>query len=298
MEIKQLKYFLCATESGSFNKAAEKLYTSQPNISKNISALEKELGHLLFERTSKGLKLTPYGKKVYIHAQDIVKNSDILSMLDSQPENETLYISSYPSNMIACLLADIYIEKNINIFHKEGNIEEITDQVSEAITEIGILFIAKKQIDLFKHTISHKKLCFHRLDTKELCLFVGPNNNMYKKNSVHYSELRGLKFISTPHDFFSIDHHLEHISMGLIPTHDFVNVVRTNSDHLNITMLLNTDLCSFSIDLLHSKYETYNIKKIKIEGIDPLLELGYIHRENQNLSSSATEFIFKFSNML
>lgn len=44
MELKQLEYFTIVCEKGSFSQAAECLYTSQPNVSKVISSLEKELG--------------------------------------------------------------------------------------------------------------------------------------------------------------------------------------------------------------------------------------------------------------
>ena len=62
MELKQLEYFMVTCEKGSFNKAAECLYTTQPNVSKVISSLEKELGRELFERTGKGIRITPYGE--------------------------------------------------------------------------------------------------------------------------------------------------------------------------------------------------------------------------------------------
>ena len=48
MELKQLEYFMVTCEKGSFNKEAECLYTTQPNVSKGISSLEKELGRELF----------------------------------------------------------------------------------------------------------------------------------------------------------------------------------------------------------------------------------------------------------
>ena len=43
MELRQLEYFMITCEKGSFNQAAECLYTTQPNVSKVISSLEKEL---------------------------------------------------------------------------------------------------------------------------------------------------------------------------------------------------------------------------------------------------------------
>ena len=64
MELRQLEYFMITCEKGSFNQAAECLYTTQPNVSKVISSLEKELGRPLFERSSRGIRITPYGETV------------------------------------------------------------------------------------------------------------------------------------------------------------------------------------------------------------------------------------------
>ena len=71
MELKQLEYFMVVCEKGSFNQAAECLYTSQPNVSKIIGALEKELGRKLFERTSRGINITTYGESVREYADSL-----------------------------------------------------------------------------------------------------------------------------------------------------------------------------------------------------------------------------------
>ena len=63
MELRQLEYFMITCEKGSFNQAAECLYTTQPNVSKVISSLEKELGRPLFERSSRGITLPPMVKR-------------------------------------------------------------------------------------------------------------------------------------------------------------------------------------------------------------------------------------------
>ncbi|MCD8143896.1 MAG: LysR family transcriptional regulator [Oscillospiraceae bacterium] len=54
----QIKYFLTVAEEQSFSRAAQKLYVSQPAVSKIISQLENELGFMLFDRTRKHFKLT------------------------------------------------------------------------------------------------------------------------------------------------------------------------------------------------------------------------------------------------
>ncbi|WP_217586044.1 LysR family transcriptional regulator [Lentibacillus saliphilus] len=74
MDIKHLQYFVEIAHAGSFTKAAEKLYITQPAISRMIKSLEDDLGTPLFVRSRKKLVLTDAGKIVYKHAQVIEKN--------------------------------------------------------------------------------------------------------------------------------------------------------------------------------------------------------------------------------
>lgn len=61
MELYQLKTFTAVAEENHLTRAAERLNTSQPALSAHIKSLEAELGVTLFERTPKGMKLTPQG---------------------------------------------------------------------------------------------------------------------------------------------------------------------------------------------------------------------------------------------
>lgn len=69
----QLDTFLCVVESGSFNKAAEKLYISAPAVIKQINSLEGSLKLQLFDRTRRGLVVTKAGKSLYQDTKYIVQ---------------------------------------------------------------------------------------------------------------------------------------------------------------------------------------------------------------------------------
>lgn len=71
MDITKLQYFTVAAECGSFSETARRLYTSQPNISRQISSLEKELGAKLFFRGSQSVRLTRAGEYLYEQTRDI-----------------------------------------------------------------------------------------------------------------------------------------------------------------------------------------------------------------------------------
>lgn len=70
MKLTRLRYFIELANCLNFTVAASKLYTSQPNLSKQIFALEKEIGITLFKRTKKEVILTPAGKALF----DLIKN--------------------------------------------------------------------------------------------------------------------------------------------------------------------------------------------------------------------------------
>lgn len=65
LNMNSLKIFLEVANSNSFLEASNKLYVSQPAISKSTSKLEEDLNVTLFYRTNKGISLTPSGEILY-----------------------------------------------------------------------------------------------------------------------------------------------------------------------------------------------------------------------------------------
>ena len=84
MELKQVTYFLTVAELGSFSAAADHLYISQSSLSKQIMALEKELGIELFDRSKRNIVLTEAGATFRKHAQQL--NDEYKEMLANLKE--------------------------------------------------------------------------------------------------------------------------------------------------------------------------------------------------------------------
>jgi DNA-binding transcriptional LysR family regulator len=76
--LQQLRGFCCAAQAGSISKAAEKLFLSQPSVSLQIQALEREFKTTLFERRGPKISLTPDGKTLYELAAPLVEEIDAL----------------------------------------------------------------------------------------------------------------------------------------------------------------------------------------------------------------------------
>lgn len=76
--LQQLRGFCNSAQTGSISKAAERMSLSQPSVSLQIQALERELGVVLFERRGPAIRLTPEGRNLYELALPIVESIESL----------------------------------------------------------------------------------------------------------------------------------------------------------------------------------------------------------------------------
>jgi len=78
MELRHLRYFVAVAEHLSFGRAARALHLSQPPLSRQIRALEDELGTPLFTRTKRTVALTPAGSALLPDARRLLREADAL----------------------------------------------------------------------------------------------------------------------------------------------------------------------------------------------------------------------------
>ncbi|TVY09557.1 LysR family transcriptional regulator [Paenibacillus cremeus] len=87
MELRQLQYALQIAIEKNFSRAAEKLHIAQPSLSQQLSKLEKELGVLLFQRTTNSVEVTHAGSQFVEKAQKIL---DMVEQLKQEMEDISL----------------------------------------------------------------------------------------------------------------------------------------------------------------------------------------------------------------
>ena len=77
----QARAFLATAEEGSFSAAARRLKLTQPTLGRQVAALEKDLGVLLFERVGKALNLTEAGRDMLEHVRTMGAAADRMSLI-------------------------------------------------------------------------------------------------------------------------------------------------------------------------------------------------------------------------
>ncbi|QQD17340.1 LysR family transcriptional regulator [Spongiibacter nanhainus] len=78
MDLRKLKHALALAETGNYARAGKKLFITQSALSRSIQALESELGMMLFERHSNGVRVTVAGQEVLAGARDLLRHANSL----------------------------------------------------------------------------------------------------------------------------------------------------------------------------------------------------------------------------
>ncbi|MDY0394383.1 LysR family transcriptional regulator [Virgibacillus halophilus] len=198
MEVKHLAYFAEVTRTGSFTRAAENLYITQPALSRIVKSLEEELGVVLFIRSRKKLILTKAGKIVYDHA---VKFQAQFAELKSEL-NE--YVTQREGHIRIGLptIADVgFFSELISSFHQdhpevvfqleEDGSKAIEEKVMEAKLDFGVAVLPEE----------HALIDYFAIVEEYLCLVVPATHPMASRESVKLTELENEKFIMFTQDF-------------------------------------------------------------------------------------------------
>ncbi|MGE6256489.1 cidABC operon transcriptional activator CidR [Heyndrickxia sporothermodurans] len=290
MDIQHLKYFVAVATEGNFTKAAQKLYVSQPTISKMVKSIEDELGVILFDRTGKQAKLTDAGEIILVQAQNIIKSFENLSLeLDDLMSLKTGSIQIGLPPMVGAR----FFPKIIQEFHKEYpniTVQLVEDGAKKVERDVG-----NGTLDLGVVVLPTNEEQFHTFSfvNERLMLLTHPNHPLSKKESATLLDLKQESFILFRKDFALHERIItECVRVGYHP-----HVINESSQWDFISEMVAANLgIALLPETICRQVDRNQIAVIPL--IEPIIpwHLGIIWRKDRYLSYAAREWI-RFTQM-
>lgn len=194
MNILHIKYAVEVAKAGSLNKAAEKLLTAAPNVSRAIKDLESDIGITIFERTAKGMELTPDGEEFISYAKGILNQiEEVEAFYKSGSAKKQKFSISVPR---ACYISEAFAQfsksltkDSAEIFYKETNSQRTIRNILENGYKLGIIRYAENYDRYFKAMLEEKGLCYELVTEFSYSLIMSAENPLAKKETVTFDDL-------------------------------------------------------------------------------------------------------------
>ena len=194
MNILHMKYAVEGARLGSLNKAAEKLMIAQPNISRSIKELEADLGIAIFQRTTKGMILTPDGEAFMDDARDILNRIERLeqSYRDGSHKKRKFSVCVPRACYISAALAEFSKrigDADVEIYYKETNSKKTIKKLTENEYHLGIIRYSENYDKYYRTMLEEKGFAFEMVAEFSYVLIMSRNNPLAEKETIAYDDL-------------------------------------------------------------------------------------------------------------
>ena len=295
MTLQQLKYAIAISEAGSFNKAAEVLYVSQPSLTSAIQELERSLGITIFNRSGRGITLTNDGIEFIQHARQVVQQYEHLLGLYGRDGSVKKKFGVSTQHYSFAVKSFVEMVKGIDSDEyefaiRETKTREVVEDVASGRSEIGILYLSDFNRKAIEKILAANGLVHHHLIDCDVYVYLWKGHPLAGNASICFEELTGYPCLSFEQGAESSFYYAEEI----LSTSEYSRSIKANdrATMLNLMVGLNGyTLCSGIIceELNGSDYAAVPFDAGDEAGSG--MEIVYITKKNMVLSRLAELFI-------
>ena len=186
----------------SITQAAQNLYMAQPNLSKVIKELEKEIGFPIFRRTSNGVKVTEEGSQFLYHARRIVEQLEAVEKIGTDSGNDRLHYKisiprgSYIVDGFTAFISALKLDHGMEVTINETNAMGTIVNVANRSYNIGIIRYPISDEEIYLKNLKNNRLQMETIWEFEYVLVMSAKHPLADKDEITVDELQSYIQIS------------------------------------------------------------------------------------------------------
>ena len=190
--LEKLEYFLKVAELGSFRLASEELFMTQPALSSSIARFEAELGVKLFDRGSRGVRLTPIGEEIYPEVREICAHyRKLLGAVEEYREGSRNVINLGTAIRNSVLIVGQFMLENPNysmMLSQYSSYNELKRALLNGVIDVS----------LCAPPVEGEGIEAQVIVNEALCVLMNKAHRLSGRSSVSLEELLGEQFLKLP----------------------------------------------------------------------------------------------------
>ena len=285
MTLTQLRYLMTIAKTGSFNKAAEQLYVSQPSLTSAVKELERELGITLFYRSGRGVTLTGDGTEFLLYAKQLYgQYEDILERHGKGSSHRKRFgVSTQHYSFAVKAFVDMAKQFDMSQYEfaiRETRTAEVISDVSTMKSEIGVLYLCDLNRRSMEKLLRSAGLEFHHLIECQAYVYLWKGHPLAKERSIRFEQLRDYPCLS----FEQGDDSAFYLAEEILSTNEYARVIRASDRATMLNLMVGLGgytLCSGIIceELNGSDYLAVPFEADE-QNQNSTMEIGYVVRKH------------------
>lgn len=291
MKLQQLKYAVTVAQYGSITEAARKLFVSQPSVTAAIHDLEREMGVTIFSRTNKGVVVTEEGETFLGYARQVLEQADLL---ESKYRGEGEQV---PHFSVSCQHYSFAVNAFIDTIRafdaasydftlREEQTHEIIEDVAHMKSELGILYLSKRNREVIGKMIKASELTFETLFTARPHVFICSSHPLASRDSVTLEDLDDFPYLSYEQGQYNSFYYSEE----LLSTLDRRKNIRVRDRATLFNLLIGLDGYTVCSGVISHELNGESIIA-KPLAVDEHMEIGVIMRRGMQPSRYAATYL-------
>ena len=296
MTLQQMKYVLAIADEGSMNKAAEKLFVSQPSLTSAVRELEKESGIQIFVRGSRGVSVTAEGADFLMYVRQVCQQYDILRQKYGGSGNVKRKFGVSTQHYSFAVKAFVEMVKRFGTLNFEFAIREtrtmdVLNDVGSFRSEIGIIYQCDYNRKIIDRLLREQELEFVPLIDCRAYVYLWKHHPLAGESSIGIEQLEDYPCMV----FEQGDGASGFLAEEILTDNDYPRMIRSSdrATQLNLMIGLNGyTLCSGIIceELNGSDFRAVPFREDE-HNRNTIMEIGYIVKKHSMLSDIGDVYI-------
>lgn len=290
MTLQQLRYADAVATCGGFGEAARRMFVTQPTLSEAVRLLEEELRIAIFSRTNRGAVVTREGEEFLASARQILDDAARIQ------EKYTGKAVRRPQFAVSCQHYAFAVEAFMDVVKassaesydftiRETVTSEILDDVAHHRSEIGLVYLSRRNEAMLGKILRNEELSFEELFTARPHVFLGRRHPLAKRARIRPDELDAYPYLTYEQ---GAENALA-FSEEIMPSIDRKRNIRVR-DRATMTSLA-LGLNGFTVASgAQSRAYGADIVSVPLE-LDDEIRVGIVRRRGLSLSAAGETFV-------
>lgn len=290
--LQQLKYVITIADSGSMNTAAKKLFISQPSLSGTVKELEKEIGIEIFQRSNRGIQMTPQGEEFLSYARQVIEQYKLLEGKYIGKKAKKKFSVSMQHYTFA-VKAFIETAKQVGMEEYEfavyeAKTQEVIENVKNFKSELGIIYLTDFNNQVMKKVLAENSLEFVELFQCDTYVYLWAGHPLASQKQITMEELEdypSLQFDQGKDTSFFLAEEMK-------STYEYKKVIKANDRATMLNLMVGINGYTLCSGIICEELNGQDYKAVPLKESEKMT-IGYIKRKGANLSEIGALYIEK-----